>query len=268
MSQTLPAAEVAVKTQSSEEDKARFQRAVDEIKSNVALKETQLKEESIVKFDTPRPKDGPSAKNTTDKKKKRTFGKRDTKGSQRGSSKRTSTMSSISDSEHGSSISSKRISDVSSILDSPVVSKPKKVREEVAEVMPTYDATPEAVPAAVYPVFEKPTAPPPRARPTSVCAPVGPRPSSLGLQVTDLQETGSVEEVKTDEVDATPAAPIVLVVSTGEGFTFQGRWKFDWLEIAESDLKSEFPELVLSQPPEVLAYRTDMGAEGSLVRCY
>jgi hypothetical protein len=256
----------ALSKASGDEEKSRMHRIVDDLMRNIEVKENQMSEESVAKFDTPMPKESTTTKNTDKSKKKRTFGKRSVNDS-RGSSKRGSAVS-TTDSERASSIASKkamRISDVSDIPASPVVvsHKVRKPKEEIVEVMPTFDATPEAVPQAIYPVL---------ARPSSTPAPVVSPAAPPDVQVETTQPAAEVatSEMKPQTVSTSTEVPkpTVLVITTGEGFTYQGRWKFDWLEISGSEAKSDFPDLVLSQPPEVLAYRTDMGAEGSLVRCY
>lgn len=266
LNELLPPAEEAVIQQTDEgEEKVRLQRAVENMKKDIKLKEGQLQVEegkSVIKFDTPRPKDNiGNNKNTsanggggTDKKKKRTFGKRSTN---KGRNSRNSTESSMDTSVRGSSIASKKVIDVSEMpLMTSIHGKqpPKKVIEEIDEVLPTFDSTPEALPSPVYPVFDKPSTSDTLTEETKTTGDKSP---------SDKVDSTNKEEMSAPEVEKP------LVISTGDGFIFQGRWKFDWLEMNDSSsLISEFPNLVLSQPPEVLAYRTDMGSEGSLVRCY
>jgi hypothetical protein len=249
LAESIPAAKLALEGQTEEEEIAHCQGILDKMESDYKSEEARLQEESIIKFDTPLPRDPSSLKNAPDKKpKKRTFGKRGV-GATSKSKKRMSTASlSASEDERSSSFSDSkkslgRISNVSDMPDSPAITHKvrKKVEEEVVEVMPTFDAVPEALPAAVYPQMAKPNA--------------------EGKEEQEAEKPS--EEAKVEEVKE-----VVLDVCTGEGFVYQGRWKFDWLEITKDDTPSQYPDLNLSQPPEVLAFRTDMGVDGSLVRCY
>lgn len=105
---------------------------------------------------------------------------------------------------------------------------PKKTAlvSEVIEVLPEQVA-PEAIPEAVY---------------------ATPEPA-----VTPGEASKACEDSK-------------VVLATGEGYVFRGRWTYPWLELADFDAKT-MAATTPGPPPAVVSFRTDLGAT-ELVRCY